>query len=196
VPLAKHKTIEPTEVLTFLGVEFDTRDMILRLPGGKLEEVKSRLQNAMKANKVTLCDLKSPIGLLNFACLAIAPGRTFIRRLIDATCNVNKPHHKIRATGAIKEDLKVWITFLTDYNGVTVMLDNLWTSNETVEFYTDSAGGSTRGFGIYFQGKWAHACWPKDWVDNQLLAEITFLEMFPIVIAINIWGASLKNKKI
>jgi hypothetical protein len=150
----------------------------------------------MKANKVTLCDLKSPIGLLNFACLTIAPGRTFIRRLIDATCNVNKPHHKIRATKAIKEDLKVWITFLTDYNGVTVMLDNLWTSNETVEFYTDSAGGSTRGFGIYFQGKWAHACWPKDWVDNQLLAEITFLEMFPIVIAINIWGASLKNKKI
>jgi hypothetical protein len=37
---------------------------------------------------------------------------------------------------------------------------------------------------------------PKDWIDNQLLAEITFLEMFPIVIAINIWGASLKNKKI
>jgi hypothetical protein len=114
--------------------------MILRLPGGKLEEVKSRLQNVMKANKVTLCDLKSPIGLLNFACLAIAPGRTFIRRLIDATCNVNKLHHKIRATKAIKADLKVWITFLTDYNGVTVM-DNLWTSNETVEFYTDSAGG-------------------------------------------------------
>jgi hypothetical protein len=25
---------------------------------------------------------------------------------------------------------------------------------------------------------------------------ITFLEMFPIVVAINIWGASLKNKKI
>lgn len=77
--MAEDKTIEPTEVLTFLGVEFDTRDMIWRLPGGKLEEVKSRLQNVMKANKVTLCDIKSPIGLLNFACLAIAPGRAFIR---------------------------------------------------------------------------------------------------------------------
>ena len=76
------------------------------------------------------------------------------------------------------------------------MLDNLWSSNETIEFYADSAGGSNRGFGIYFQGKWARACWPKDWIDNQLLADITFLEMFPIVVAINIWGASLKNKKI
>ena len=124
VPLAEDKTIEPTEVLTFLGVEFDTRDMIW---------------NVMKANKVTLRDLQSLIGLLNFACLAIAPGRTFIRRLIDATCNVNKPHHKV--TKAIKEDIKAWLTFLTDYNEVTVMLDNLWTSNETIELYTDSAGG-------------------------------------------------------
>jgi hypothetical protein len=64
--------------------------------------------------------------------------------------------------------LKVWLIFLTDYNGVTVMLDNLWSSNETIEFYADSAGGSNRGFGIYFQGKWAQACWPKDWIDNQL----------------------------
>ena len=35
VPLAEDKTIEPTEVLTFLGVEFDTRDMMLMLPGEK-----------------------------------------------------------------------------------------------------------------------------------------------------------------
>jgi hypothetical protein len=65
-------------------------------------------------------------------------------------------------------------------------VDNLWTSNETVEFYTDSAGMSNRGLGIYFQQKWAQTCWPKDWIDNQLLADITFLEMFPIVVAINI----------
>ena len=64
--LTEDKTFEPTEMFTFLGVEFDTRDMILRLPGGKLEEVKSRLQNVMKANKVTLRDLQSLIGLLNF----------------------------------------------------------------------------------------------------------------------------------
>jgi hypothetical protein len=119
----------------------------------------------MKSNKVILRDLQSLIGLLSCACLAIAPGRTFIRRLIDATCNVHKPHHKV--TKAIKEDLKAWLTFLTDYNEVTVILDNLWTSNETIEFYTDSAGGSNRGFDIYFQGKWDQACWPKDWIDNQ-----------------------------
>jgi hypothetical protein len=27
---------------------------------------------------------------------------------------------------------------------------------------------------IYFQGKWAQGCWPKEWADNGILADITF----------------------
>jgi hypothetical protein len=54
----------------------------------------------------------------------------------------------------MREDLKVWLSFLSDDNGITVMLDNVWTSNETICLLTDSAGGSEKGFGIYFQGKW------------------------------------------
>jgi hypothetical protein len=59
----------------------------------------------------------------------------------------------------MREDLKVWLSFLSDYNGITVMLDNVWTSNETICLFTDSAGGRDKGFGIYFQGKWAQGCW-------------------------------------
>jgi hypothetical protein len=32
VPVAEDKTVEPTEILTFLGIEFDTLAMELRLP--------------------------------------------------------------------------------------------------------------------------------------------------------------------
>jgi hypothetical protein len=74
----------------------------------------------------------------------------------------------------MREDLKVWLSFLSDYNGITVMLDNVWTSNETISLFTDSAGGRDKGFGIYFQGKWARGCWPKEWADNGILADITF----------------------
>jgi hypothetical protein len=69
------------------------------------------------------------------------------------------------------------------------MLDNVWTSNETICLFTDSAGGRDTGFGISFQG-----CWPKEWVDNGILADITFLELFPVVISVHIWGIHLKNK--
>jgi len=30
------------------------------------------------------------------------------------------------------------------------MLESLWTSNETIDLFTDSAGGKNMGFGIYF----------------------------------------------
>jgi hypothetical protein len=41
----------------------------------------------------------------------------------------------------MREDIKVWLTFLSEYNGVTVITDNAWASNETLELFTDSAGG-------------------------------------------------------
>ena len=37
------------------------------------------------------------------------------------------------------------------------MLDTLWTSNNTIELFTDSAGRRNKGLGIYFQGKWAQS---------------------------------------
>ena len=44
--------------------------------------------------------------------------------LIAATCKVTKPHHRIRVSQEMREDLKVWLSFLSDYNGSTVMLDS------------------------------------------------------------------------
>ena len=40
VPLAEDKTVNPTEILIFLGIEFDTANMIMRLPSEKLNELK------------------------------------------------------------------------------------------------------------------------------------------------------------
>jgi hypothetical protein len=42
--------------------------------------------------------------LLNFACQVVAPGKAFSRRLINATCKVTKPHHRIRVSQEMRED--------------------------------------------------------------------------------------------
>ena len=57
----------------------------------------------MHSKKISLRQLQSLIGLLNFACQVVAPGRAFCRRLIDAS--VKKPHHKIRVSQAMREDI-------------------------------------------------------------------------------------------
>ena len=62
--------------------------------------------------------------------------------------------------------------------------------------FRDSAGGEQLGFGIYFGGKWAQSAWPTAWRESDVLSDITFLELFPVVIAVNIWGDLLRNKNI
>lgn len=80
------------------------------------------------------------IGLLNFACSAIIPGRTFLRRLIDLTIGVKAAHHRVRITSKVKLDLNVWLTFLQNFNGKSFLLDDNWTNSDNLQLFTDSAG--------------------------------------------------------
>ena len=91
VPLAGDKTVEPTEVLVLFGIELDTINMVMMLPQEKVSEIKERIISCLNSHKITLRELQSLIGILNFACQVVVSGRTFWRRLIDATCKLRKP---------------------------------------------------------------------------------------------------------
>ena len=107
VPLAPGKTVAPTRVITFLDITLDTVLMEARLPEDKLEKANTLLEDFQRQQKVTLRVLQSLIGILNFACTVIVPGRAFLRRIIDMTVGVQKPHHHIRLTRQAKLDLQV-----------------------------------------------------------------------------------------
>ena len=89
---------------------------------------------------------------LNFACRAKVPGRAFLRCLINATCNLKAPQHRVRIANSLKEDLKVWLSFLRTHNGATMIVEN-WNGSGRLDLYTDAAGGV--GFGAFCQGHWA-----------------------------------------
>ena len=104
--------------------------------------------------KVTLRELQSLIGLLNFACSVVVPGRAFLRRLINLTIGVKRPHHYIRLTQQIKKDLQIWECFLESFNGRSLFLQEDWSSSHSLRLYTDAAQSS--GFGILFGDQWAY----------------------------------------
>lgn len=193
VPVAPEKVEGPSTSIKFLGLIVDTIAMEVRLPVDKLSALQTLVADFLsKKAKCTLQELQSLIGSLNFACRAVVPGRAFCRRLIDATKGARKPHHKIRISEAMKQDLRVWSSFLKSYNGASYMLDQTWLDNDSLHMYTDAAGSV--GFGAFFQGSWACGAWPVDWQDNS--PDITFKELFPIVLAVEIWGDRLRNRKI
>ena len=55
---------------------------------------------------------------------------------------------------------------------------------------------STGGFGKFFQDKWAFGRWSRLWPDLGRLSDKTFLELFPVMVAISVWGPLLANKRI
>lgn len=111
---------------------------------------------------MTLRDLQSLCGSLSFCSKALPAGRDFSRQIYLATSSLKKPHHYIRVTGGMYQDLLVWNLFLDKFNGVNYMLDIDWSSRSVLELFTDSAGGSKKGCGSYFQGKWTFLKWPEE----------------------------------
>ena len=82
--------------MTFLGIELDAIAMEARLPLDNVLKIKNNLSEMRVRRKVTLRELQLLIGLLNFACCVVQPGRTFLRRLIDRTKGIQQPHFHIR----------------------------------------------------------------------------------------------------
>ena len=192
VPLASEKTVGPTTVITFLGLEIDAVRQEVKVPEEKLVKLRKKLECALKANFMSLREVQSLIGLLNFVCRAVTPGRAFIRRLIDLTVGVQGKSTKVRVGSGAKLDMKTWLKFLDDYNGVSVFLPADHIENTDLELFTDAAGSI--GMGAYFQGHWTQLRWPVDILRSNL--SIAFLELYPIVIAVKLWGINMANKKI
>ena len=94
VPLGKDKSTKPCTVLTSLGIEFDTQELVMRLLIEKLVNLKEKIKVVLRIKK----DMQSLLRLLNFACKVVVTGRTFCRRLLNSTIGVRKPFTKFGLT--------------------------------------------------------------------------------------------------
>ena len=190
VPLAPEKTVGLDTVLQFAAITLDSALFEARLPEDKLAKCCVMLHNFYTRRTVTLKELQSLIGLLNFTCTVVAPGRAFLRRLIDLTKGIQKPHHNIRLSKGAKSNILIWLRFLEDFNGKSFFFNDIWETSHTLHLYTDAAGSA--GFGAVFGCHWLHGIWPEMWKTFN----IAFLELFPIVLAVHIWGSLMANKRI
>lgn len=188
IPMAPEKTVGPSTVLSFAGIELDTVRSEARLPHDKVMRCTSMLSDYLKRKKVTLWELQSLIGLLNFACSVVLPGRAFLRRLIDLTIGISRPQHFIKLTRSVKSDMRTWLAFLSNFNGSSFFLTRNWITNPSLQLYTDASGSF--GYGAVFRDKWFYGPWPDSWKS----LNIAVLEFYPIVLSVIIWGHFMRNQ--
>lgn len=189
VPIAHHKTEGPTNVITFLGIELDSLNMEARLPQDKLTNYSTNLRQMASADTITLRQLKSLTGQLSFASSVIPSGRAFLRRLHNLTIGKTNPNSLITLSTSSKLDLLTWATFLSNYNGRTIIRPISTVNSAEIQLCADA---SKLGFGATYGKSWIEGTWPSTWKT----LHITFLELFPIFLTITMFAAKLKNSHI
>lgn len=122
----------PCTRIDFLGIPIDTDEMLFCLPEDKIVRTTHFIQKLLSAGKTTLRELQCLLGYLVFtsrlSSWVVFFLSVYIERLVV-----------IRLTKNIKQDLRVWLSFLSEYNGHAVRQD---------EFIT-------AGYGTFFNGKWS-----------------------------------------
>ena len=82
---ATHKASPPAIICVFLGILFNTLAMTMQITKERLDEIKALLNEWEKKRMMTLRELQSLLGKLNFATSTVRAGRVFLARIINET---------------------------------------------------------------------------------------------------------------
>ena len=125
---------------------------------------------------------QSLLGHLNHACKVVAPGRSFISRLITLLTNVKWTNCSIiRLSTEARSDITWWHTFVQTWNGVS-LIRNIDLAQPNHELWSDASG--SWGAGAFWESEWFQVRWPQLAQSENIAAK----ELVPIAIACATWG--------
>ena len=142
----KQSKNEEGRVVSFAGIEFDTKHMVIRLPEKKLHKARTMVEHASKRQSLSMLEFQKITGYLNFISTVIPLGRTFLRRLynMELYFPIGGRHKLRRISGAAKKDLAWWAKVLS-------LVPERSISNaehEKIRAWSDAA--STKGLGAFY----------------------------------------------
>ena len=205
--VSMEKTKWAEESVVFLGILLNGRYYYLAVPLDKREKTIKILQAMIHKKKVTIKELQSLCGYLNFLGKAIFPGRTFTRRMYakyskvlnidESSTSMNsreyklKQFHHVRLDAEFKADCITWLNFLQGdlakiVNRPMVDLFGLVRTATDVVFCSDASANKLLGFGCIFNRRWIQAFWPKNFIQDQK-PSIEYLELFALMAGILTW---------
>ena len=181
-PVSPSKVEGPCTCLTFLGIEIDSVEQVLRLPREKLARLQSLLQVWSRRRAASKHELQVLLGHLNHAAAVVRPGRSFLRELISAMKRLRRADHIVRLSLACRADIAWWAMFIEEWNGVSFIPPNM----PSITVVADASG--SWGCGAFCQqtGEWLQLRWPQAWQEHGIAAK----ELVPLVMGAVLWGGS------
>lgn len=183
---ASHKATPPTTRLIWVGIEFDTIDMAMRVPQFRITETLALTQEWISRDAASRHQLQKLLGKLFYISQCVKPARLFVSRML-ITLRSAPRHGVIVLDNEFKKDVHWFNVFLPDYNGVHLIDSPLDTTMVELDSCLTGCGGIC-GTQYY------HATFPQFIIDQQ--HPICHLEMLNIVVAAKLWGSQWTRKRV
>ena len=185
---AKHKVHEPSQVMVWLGISYDSVNMTMTIPEPKMEEVMNILQEWGAKNRATRRELQKLLGLLQFVASVAPPVRVFSNRMLqDLRDTPARGSHGLSL--GFRKDLKFFLDLLPRFNGVRIIDKQELPYQGQIELDACLTGcGATIGEQYY-----AEAFPPFITEATHMIAH---LELLNIVVALKVWGPEWRGKRV
>ena len=186
---ATDKAVSPCQVLNFLGIEFDTRVLEMRVDLAKCCELKAILKKWINKTVASKADLQSILGKLLWVSKAVKYSRCFVMRIIAEVKKLKFQSQKIKLSVDVRKDFLWWDNFMQCFNGVHLLVDTQ--ASEQI-----SGDACPMGYGVwnpslneYFSNKF-----PLYLQDP--LIPIHIKEFICLIIAVKQWGRNWAGKTV
>ena len=183
---AVDKATLPSRVATWIGIEFDTIQMQIRMPQAKITDTLSTLHDWTCKYTASKHQLQQLLGKLFHIAQCVKPARLFLGRMLTLLRAENSTV-SIRLTDEFKKDVSWFTKFLPSYNGIHMIRPSI----ADVEVHVDSC---LTGCGGHWDTHYYHTMFPA--LTLHANHPICHLELLNIVIALRVWGEMWRHKNV
>ena len=150
------------------------------------------MRSVDRSLRISKRQLQQLIGLLAFLTKALVASRTFLRRLIDATCGLPEPSSPVCLEGGVDGDLSWWQEVLLERSAYNMTFQHSTLSlPQDHDLATDS---SLFGCGATFRREWFSFQFP-DTMGN-VRTDIVVKELTALALAVCVWTKSFTGSRI
>lgn len=185
--IGPEKCITPTTCLIFLGIEIDTIEMIMRIPLCKIATALLELRKWNTQRQASKRQLQSLLGTLIHISSCVKPGRRFVARIINL---IRADHFPATLDSEFRLDIRWWIHFIEEYNGVSLIQDGPWSLPDAVM----STDACLTGCGGFYRGCYFRSEFPDHII--QLDMDINVLELLTLALALKQWGHCFSRQRL
>ena len=190
---SKSKAHPPSTCMPYLGVEFDTVAMVMRVPPEKVSELQDDLGSWSRKTTSTKKNLQQLLGKLFWVARCVRFSRGFMSRLLAQLKAMHKlgDNKKAPLSDECRQDIKWWDRYLRRFNGCELLyptdpldlsLDQLLDSSAMV----NCGDAQPMGGGSYFGNEYWSRQFPK-WLQDPKLP-IHLKEFWVVVVSAWLWG--------